>query len=104
MCGPPGAPCPSSLCLTAPCPQVLDNHIQFEVSHGPADVASMRLSRSRVTDGEWHHLLIELKSAKDGKDIKYLAVMTLDYGMDQVSRLLHPLWARPLCWVWGKTE
>uniref|UniRef100_A0A8D1UL32 Cadherin EGF LAG seven-pass G-type receptor 1 n=1 Tax=Sus scrofa TaxID=9823 RepID=A0A8D1UL32_PIG len=40
---------------------------------------------SRVTDGEWHHLLIELKSAKEGKDIKYLAVMTLDYGMDQVG-------------------
>uniref|UniRef100_A0A8C4N4C7 Cadherin EGF LAG seven-pass G-type receptor 1 n=1 Tax=Equus asinus asinus TaxID=83772 RepID=A0A8C4N4C7_EQUAS len=63
--------------------QVSESH--FEVSHGPSDVASMRLSRSRVTDGEWHHLLIELKSAKEGKDIKYLAVMTLDYGMDQVS-------------------
>nr|XP_036862660.1 cadherin EGF LAG seven-pass G-type receptor 1 isoform X3 [Manis javanica] len=63
--------------------QILNNHVQFEVSHGPLDVASMRLSRSRVTDGEWHHLLIELKSAKEGKDIKYLAVMTLDYGMDQ---------------------
>ncbi|KAK2497570.1 hypothetical protein MC885_008384, partial [Smutsia gigantea] len=63
--------------------QILDNHVQFEVSHGPSDVASVRLSRSRVTDGEWHHLLIELKSAKEGKDIKYLAVMTLDYGMDQ---------------------
>ncbi|XP_058596968.1 cadherin EGF LAG seven-pass G-type receptor 1 isoform X1 [Neofelis nebulosa] len=63
--------------------QILNNHVQFEVSHGPSDVASMRLSRSRVTDGEWHHLLIELKSAKEGKDIKYLAVMTLDYGMDQ---------------------
>ncbi|XP_023487107.1 cadherin EGF LAG seven-pass G-type receptor 1 isoform X2 [Equus caballus] len=63
--------------------QILNSHIQFEVSHGPSDVASMRLSRSRVTDGEWHHLLIELKSAKEGKDIKYLAVMTLDYGMDQ---------------------
>ncbi|XP_078305425.1 cadherin EGF LAG seven-pass G-type receptor 1 isoform X1 [Panthera onca] len=63
--------------------QILNNHVQFEVSHGPSDVASMRLSRSRVTDGAWHHLLIELKSAKEGKDIKYLAVMTLDYGMDQ---------------------
>uniref|UniRef100_A0A8C4MVR6 Cadherin EGF LAG seven-pass G-type receptor 1 n=1 Tax=Equus asinus asinus TaxID=83772 RepID=A0A8C4MVR6_EQUAS len=63
--------------------QILNSHVQFEVSHGPSDVASMRLSRSRVTDGEWHHLLIELKSAKEGKDIKYLAVMTLDYGMDQ---------------------
>ncbi|KAM9230327.1 cadherin EGF LAG seven-pass G-type receptor 1 isoform 1-T1 [Dugong dugon] len=63
--------------------QILDNYIQFEVSHGPSEVASMMLSRSRVTDGEWHHLLIELKSAKEGKDIKYLAIMTLDYGMDQ---------------------
>ncbi|KAB0396618.1 hypothetical protein E2I00_020147 [Balaenoptera physalus] len=63
--------------------QILNNYIQFEVSHGPSDVVSMRLSRSRVTDGEWHHLLIELKSAKEGKDIKYLAVMTLDYGVDQ---------------------
>ncbi|XP_023558333.1 cadherin EGF LAG seven-pass G-type receptor 1 isoform X2 [Octodon degus] len=63
--------------------QILNSYVQFEVSHGPSDVASMRLSRSRVTDGEWHHLLIELRSAKEGKDIKYLAVMTLDYGVDQ---------------------
>uniref|UniRef100_A0A8C0QJE0 Cadherin EGF LAG seven-pass G-type receptor 1 n=1 Tax=Canis lupus familiaris TaxID=9615 RepID=A0A8C0QJE0_CANLF len=63
--------------------QILNNYVQFEVFHGPSDVASMSLSRSRVTDGEWHHLLIELKSAKEGKDIKYLAVMTLDYGLDQ---------------------
>ncbi|XP_049550558.1 cadherin EGF LAG seven-pass G-type receptor 1 isoform X4 [Orcinus orca] len=63
--------------------QILNNYVQFEVSHGPSDVVSMRLSRSRVADGEWHHLLIELKSAKEGKDIKYLAVMTLDYGVDQ---------------------
>ncbi|XP_036134132.1 cadherin EGF LAG seven-pass G-type receptor 1 [Molossus molossus] len=63
--------------------QIVNNHLQFEVSHGPSDVASVSLSGSRVADGEWHHLLIELKSAKEGKDIKYLAVMTLDYGMDQ---------------------
>lgn len=74
----------------------MNSHLQFEVSHGPSDVASTRLSGSRVTDGEWHHLLIELKSAKEGKDIKYLAVMTLDYGMDQVSWPLLPLWNRPV--------
>lgn len=49
----------------------------------------MQLSKTRVTDGGWHHLLIELRSAKEGKDIKYLAVMTLDYGMDQVRTYLH---------------
>lgn len=42
----------------------------------------MRLFRLRVIDGEWYYLLIELKSVKEGKDIKYLAVMILDYGMD----------------------
>lgn len=64
----------------------------------------MSLSRSRVTDGEWHHLLIELKSAKEGKDIKYLAVVTLDYGLDQVSWHLYPLWNRHLHWAHGRTE
>lgn len=82
--------------MVLPVLQILNNYVQFEVSHGPSDVASVRLSRSRVTDGEWHHLLIELKSAKEGKDIKYLAVMTLDYGMDQVGWCLYPLWNRPL--------
>ncbi|XP_068955424.1 cadherin EGF LAG seven-pass G-type receptor 1 [Petaurus breviceps papuanus] len=63
--------------------QILNSHIDFAVFHGPSEVASMRLGRSRVSDGKWHHLLIELKSAKDGKDIRYLAVVTLDYGLDQ---------------------
>ncbi|XP_074128198.1 cadherin EGF LAG seven-pass G-type receptor 1 isoform X2 [Sminthopsis crassicaudata] len=63
--------------------QILNSHVHFAVFHGPSEVASMRLGRSRVSDGRWHHLLIELRSAKDGKDIKYLAVMTLDYGLDQ---------------------
>ena len=70
--------------------QILNSYIQFEVSHGPSDMASMQLSNSWVTDGEWHHVLIELRSAKEGKDIKYLDVMTLDYGMDQVSMYLYP--------------
>lgn len=70
--------------VALPVPQILSDYVQLEVSHGPSDVASMQLTRFRVTDGEWHHLLIELRSAKEGKDIKYLVVMTLDYGMDQV--------------------
>lgn len=60
--------------------------MQFEVYSGLSQVASLKMSQSRVSDGEWHHLLIELKSAKDGKDIKYLAVMSLDYGMYQVRQ------------------
>ncbi|XP_048195279.1 cadherin EGF LAG seven-pass G-type receptor 1 [Perognathus longimembris pacificus] len=63
--------------------QILNHYVRFTVSDGPSDVASVQLSRFRVTDGAWHHLLVELRSAKDGKDVKYLAVVTLDYGMDQ---------------------
>ncbi|NXC81296.1 CELR1 protein, partial [Cercotrichas coryphoeus] len=65
--------------------QILNNYVQFEVYSGLSQVASLKMSQSRVSDGEWHHLLIELKSAKDGKDLKYLAVMSLDYGMYQSS-------------------
>lgn len=54
--------------------------------NGLNQVASLKMMQSRVSDGEWHHLLIELKSAKEGKDIKYLAVMSLDYGMYQVRQ------------------
>nr|XP_030111756.3 cadherin EGF LAG seven-pass G-type receptor 1 isoform X3 [Taeniopygia guttata] len=63
--------------------QILNSYVQFEVYSGLSQVASLKMSQSRVSDGEWHHILVELKSAKDGKDLKYLAVMSLDYGMYQ---------------------
>uniref|UniRef100_A0A8C5MSH5 Cadherin EGF LAG seven-pass G-type receptor 1 n=1 Tax=Leptobrachium leishanense TaxID=445787 RepID=A0A8C5MSH5_9ANUR len=63
--------------------QILNQCIQLEVYNGFSLIASMTIPQMRVSDGEWHHLLIELKSSKDGKDIKYLAIMYLDYGMFQ---------------------
>ncbi|XP_069485338.1 cadherin EGF LAG seven-pass G-type receptor 1 isoform X3 [Ambystoma mexicanum] len=63
--------------------QIVNSNLQFEVYSGFSLVASLKVTQKRVNDGEWHHLLIELKSSKDGKDIKYLAVMSLDYGMYQ---------------------
>uniref|UniRef100_A0A8C9MNV8 Cadherin EGF LAG seven-pass G-type receptor 1 n=1 Tax=Serinus canaria TaxID=9135 RepID=A0A8C9MNV8_SERCA len=66
--------------------KILNNYVQLEVYSGLSQVASLKMSQSRVSDGEWHHLLVELKSAKDGKDLKYLAVMSLDYGMYQVRQ------------------
>ncbi|XP_062928641.1 cadherin EGF LAG seven-pass G-type receptor 1 isoform X2 [Mobula hypostoma] len=65
--------------------QIADNILQFEVHNRLGLKAKLRLTRMRVSDGEWHHLLIEIKSMKDGKDIKYMAVMSLDYGMYQAS-------------------
>lgn len=50
-------------------------------------VAELSFHQVRVSDGEWHHLLVELRSVKDGKDIKYMAAVSLDYGMYQVRGL-----------------
>lgn len=47
-------------------------------------VATLGFPQVRVNDGEWHHLLVELKSVKEGKDIKYIAAVSLDYDMYQV--------------------
>nr|XP_015208138.1 PREDICTED: cadherin EGF LAG seven-pass G-type receptor 1 isoform X2 [Lepisosteus oculatus] len=64
---------------------VSNKHVQFEVYYGVSLVAILKFTEARVNDGEWHHLLIEIKSTKDGKDTKYMAVVSLDYGMFQKS-------------------
>ncbi|XP_063053636.1 cadherin EGF LAG seven-pass G-type receptor 1 [Engraulis encrasicolus] len=61
--------------------QISNKHVRFQVFLGVTRVALLDLSRVRVNDGEWHHVLMELKSVKDGKDIKYMALVSLDYGM-----------------------
>lgn len=48
-------------------------------------IGSLSFPQVRVNDGEWHHLLVELRSVKDGKAIKYIATVLLDYGMYQVQ-------------------
>ncbi|XP_043944319.1 cadherin EGF LAG seven-pass G-type receptor 1 [Protopterus annectens] len=63
--------------------QITNRSIHFEVFSGIIQLANLKMTQVRVNDGEWHHLLVELKSAKDGKDIKYLATLSLDYGMYQ---------------------
>ncbi|KAJ7997632.1 hypothetical protein DPEC_G00214140 [Dallia pectoralis] len=60
-------------------------HVRFQVYLGVRQVALLDFPQVRVSDGEWHHVLMELKSIKDGKDIKYMALVSLDYGMFQRS-------------------
>uniref|UniRef100_H2MVT5 Cadherin EGF LAG seven-pass G-type receptor 1a n=1 Tax=Oryzias latipes TaxID=8090 RepID=H2MVT5_ORYLA len=52
-------------------------------------LASLSFPQVGVSDGEWHHLLVELRSIKDGKDIKYMATVSLDYDMYQRICWLH---------------
>ncbi|XP_060784124.1 cadherin EGF LAG seven-pass G-type receptor 1 isoform X2 [Neoarius graeffei] len=62
---------------------VSNMHVHFQVFMGARRVALLDFPQVRVSDGEWHHILVELKSGKDGKDIKYMALVSLDYGMFQ---------------------
>lgn len=65
--------------------QVSAQHLLFEVFLGELRLAALELPGVRVDDGQWHHILVELKSTKDGKDIQYKAMLSLDYGMFQVE-------------------
>lgn len=62
-----------------------EQQVRMEVLLRQQLVASLGFPQVRVNDGEWHHLLVELRSVKDGKDIKYMASVSLDYGMYQVQ-------------------
>lgn len=62
-----------------------EQQLHMEVISRHHLVATLRFPQLRVNDGEWHHLLVELRSIKEGKDIKYMAAVSLDYGMYRVS-------------------
>ncbi|KAK5896022.1 hypothetical protein CgunFtcFv8_009667 [Champsocephalus gunnari] len=64
---------------------VSEQQVRMEVLLRDQLVASVSFPKVRVNDGEWHHLLVELRSVKDGKDIKYMASVSLDYGVYQKS-------------------
>uniref|UniRef100_A0A8C2DCK2 Cadherin EGF LAG seven-pass G-type receptor 1 n=1 Tax=Cyprinus carpio TaxID=7962 RepID=A0A8C2DCK2_CYPCA len=62
-------------------PKIRDKYVRFQVFLGEQKVAMLDFPEVRVNDGEWHHLLVELRSSKDGKDTKYMANVYLDYDM-----------------------
>ncbi|TRY59254.1 hypothetical protein DNTS_026390, partial [Danionella cerebrum] len=60
---------------------IKDKYVHFEVLLGEQKVAVLDFPEVRMNDGEWHHLLVELRSSKDGTDTKYMAQLFLDYDM-----------------------
>ncbi|XP_046729152.1 cadherin EGF LAG seven-pass G-type receptor 1 isoform X2 [Silurus meridionalis] len=61
--------------------QVVNRQVQMEVLLGEKRMALLEFPEVRVNDGEWHHLLVEITSSKEGKDTKYMAQVSLDYDM-----------------------
>ncbi|XP_015253021.1 PREDICTED: cadherin EGF LAG seven-pass G-type receptor 1 isoform X2 [Cyprinodon variegatus] len=64
---------------------VREQQIRMEVLLKEKLLATLGFPQVRVNDGEWHHLLVEIRSIKDGKEIKYMAAVSLDYGMYKKS-------------------
>ncbi|XP_017285390.1 cadherin EGF LAG seven-pass G-type receptor 1 isoform X2 [Kryptolebias marmoratus] len=64
---------------------VSEQQVRMEVLLRQRLLASLSFPQVRVNDGEWHHLLVELKSVKDGKDFRYMAAVSLDYDMYRKS-------------------
>lgn len=75
------------ICLPPPA-QLREQEVHMEVLLRQKLVAALSFPQVRVDDGEWHNLLVEVRSIKDGKDIKYMAAVSLDYGMYQVPDTL----------------
>ncbi|KAK0145976.1 Cadherin EGF LAG seven-pass G-type receptor 1 [Merluccius polli] len=57
--------------------------VRFQVSQGSREVGVVEFPEVRVDDGAWHHLQVELRSVREGKETQYLAQVSLDYGMFQ---------------------
>lgn len=62
-----------------------EQQVRMEVLQTEQMVASLSFPQVRVNDGEWHHLLVELRSVKDGKALRYVAAVSLDHGMYKVT-------------------
>ncbi|XP_022527058.2 cadherin EGF LAG seven-pass G-type receptor 1 isoform X3 [Astyanax mexicanus] len=60
---------------------LVNRQVRMEVKLGEQRVALLEFAEIRVNDGEWHHLLVEITSSKEGKDTKYMAQVSLDYDM-----------------------
>ena len=60
--------------------------MRFQVFQDSVEVGMVEFPEVRVDDGAWHHLQVELRSVREGKETTFLAQVSLDYGMFQVRR------------------
>uniref|UniRef100_A0A667YJH3 Cadherin EGF LAG seven-pass G-type receptor 2 n=1 Tax=Myripristis murdjan TaxID=586833 RepID=A0A667YJH3_9TELE len=75
----------------------LSRHLRFQVFLGVKRVALLDFLKHRLDDGEWHHVQVELRSGKDGKDIKYMAQVSLDYDLNV---FITPAVSAPVSLTW----
>eukprot|EP00062_Callorhinchus_milii_P009585 gi/632953584/ref/XP_007892498.1/ PREDICTED: cadherin EGF LAG seven-pass G-type receptor 2 [Callorhinchus milii] len=63
--------------------QLSEGSVMLAVYRSSTQVTALTLEQVKVNDGDWHHLHLELRSSKDGQETKYIALMSIDYGLHQ---------------------
>ncbi|XP_069797890.1 cadherin EGF LAG seven-pass G-type receptor 2 isoform X4 [Narcine bancroftii] len=75
--------------------QLSEGNVMLNVYRSSSHVTALTMDQIKVNDGDWHHLQLELRSYKDGMEIRYTARMSIDYGhhqtMAEIGNELHGL-------------
>ncbi|XP_072438052.1 cadherin EGF LAG seven-pass G-type receptor 3-like isoform X4 [Chiloscyllium punctatum] len=75
--------------------QLNSGHLSFAVNRGTSRTIRLLLNRMPLNDGKWHDLQLELRDVRNGRDIRYIATITIDFGLYQdtvvVGNELHGL-------------
>ncbi|GCB72987.1 hypothetical protein scyTo_0006570, partial [Scyliorhinus torazame] len=75
--------------------QLDSGHLLFAVNRGTSRTVRLLLNRMPLNDGRWHDLQLELRDVRNGRDIRYIATITIDFGLYQdtvvVGNELHGL-------------
>ncbi|XP_032892988.1 cadherin EGF LAG seven-pass G-type receptor 3 isoform X1 [Amblyraja radiata] len=58
-------------------------HLSFAINRGSSRTVRVLLNKITLNDGRWHDLQLELRDVRNGHDIRYLATITIDFGLYQ---------------------
>ncbi|XP_072134760.1 cadherin EGF LAG seven-pass G-type receptor 2 isoform X3 [Mobula birostris] len=65
--------------------QLSEGNVMLNVYRSSSQVTALTMEQLKVNDGDWHHLQLELRSSKNGKETKYTVLMSIDYGHHQTT-------------------
>ncbi|XP_072928982.1 cadherin EGF LAG seven-pass G-type receptor 3 isoform X2 [Hemitrygon akajei] len=63
--------------------QLNSGHLLFAINRGSSQTVRLLLNKITLNDGRWHDLQLELRDVKNGHDVRYLATITIDFGLYQ---------------------
>ncbi|XP_069792757.1 cadherin EGF LAG seven-pass G-type receptor 3-like isoform X1 [Narcine bancroftii] len=63
--------------------QLNSGHLSFAINRGSTQTVRLLLNKIMLNDGRWHDLQLELRDVRNGHNIRYLATITIDFGLYQ---------------------